>query len=1366
MADHNIEINVNLNGSERTKQELQNLKSTIDNLNNSTVTPKLATAQINQQIQAVKREIQSLTGQKTDILSSLGVKNKDVDKRIDEVRGKISDLNKEYDDAFKSNKNSSLSKMAAAQKQIRQYEDELNKLNQAKGLQTQIDAAKELQNEMRNTKIEIQNDASIQKATEDMERLNQEKEKLDTPATLNINADSVDEARSKVEKLASVLDTASSVLGGAAGVSSALGDFGGMFASAFEGMSNIFKFDAVGTASRYLTAMATRAVTGQISGILERYDIMNTFVPYMDLAGIDASTAQASLNRVDQSIRGIPIGLDEAAFRLRKYQMYMNDIDRATNFTIGIQKAITAGGASEQMKTTAYTQIDRLLATGKLGQSRQWLSLFNGLGVSLRFLREELALDPAADLKQIAGDLANGTIATDDFLRAIERLADNEGLDRALEIYKSTIEAWRSNISNAIKRGGQGILESVNETMEGVYGEGITGAMKFVRDQIDVVSKDAAEYIRDNPENTKTLGDAVTGLYERFMSLDGGRFADNIVTNLGGLADTIGRIFDSIPPGFIEDFSSFAMTWAGPMATVMKAAQSGLPMVLGIFDAMKDWDMGALMEKISTEMGNMAGFISTIMNTLPEGFMGDLMAFGLVWGKPLGAALGAVSGALKDISGVMAAGGSFSAANGIFGQLTSLAMMHPVLTGVATAIGAIAIGIKRVYDAEAERQQTGRDMFGLDEIDSTVSQYRALGDTIESEQALHEANLEVIKQENEEMLNGIDTVFSTYERYQATQRATRGRAGSGAYEDLKEAIEELALLNDGLDLSPLLTGGLTDEQVANMRTLAETYAEMTTAEANVAELEVAQQSAREMKATAQIQKGALESTRTRLQQELSQAERTYEQFRQIARERGTPYVNDWGEEDVRLNREDDQRLRDLDAGMSNLRDEITSLDTEIAYQEALFNQASWALDGYNDSLLIARRTLKQYADMDFSAMYGQTEILDESLQSLVDNYNELKVSAAEALDKTFSGFDKIDPVKPAAITEMTSGLTSQNDALLKYGEALETIRSSLSGLSDEELAELAPAIGKALDGGFENAEYAIGLANALTGSEEDLKAYVEAANALIDNKDAIASAIADIQLALNGGSEAEEATREHPELFPGLQEALDGFQGLEEVDLSDFISNIQSMSSDAGEAFGDVEQAASNASSQIDAVKTSVEQAASTASGQAGTMGSFAGSLDSVAGSAANAFSNVSALAGAISRLQNKTVTIRVNVLGSLGRASHGGMAGYFASGGNVLEGFPGMASGSDTIPAWLTPGEYVIRRSAVGMFGSRLMDRINKMDIGGAFDALMSRISNPMNLHGNTYNRDNHATVNNYFYGDNGQNYSQRKAYRYAGSL
>ena len=63
--------------------------------------------------------------------------------------------------------------------------------------------------------------------------------------------------------------------------------------------------------------------------------------------------------------------------------------------------------------------------------------------------------------------------------------------------------------------------------------------------------------------------------------------------------------------------------------------------------------------------------------------------------------------------------------------------------------------------------------------------------------------------------------------------------------------------------------------------------------------------------------------------------------------------------------------------------------------------------------------------------------------------------------------------------------------------------------------------------------------------------------------------------------------------------------------------------------------------------------------------------------------------------------------------ASRGGMGGGgrrgFASGGLV----PGSGSG-DTVPAMLSPGEFVIRKSSVGSYGAENLDGINKYGSGG----------------------------------------------------
>ena len=103
----------------------------------------------------------------------------------------------------------------------------------------------------------------------------------------------------------------------------------------------------------------------------------------------------------------------------------------------------------------------------------------------------------------------------------------------------------------------------------------------------------------------------------------------------------------------------------------------------------------------------------------------------------------------------------------------------------------------------------------------------------------------------------------------------------------------------------------------------------------------------------------------------------------------------------------------------------------------------------------------------------------------------------------------------------------------------------------------------------------------------------------------------------------------------------------------------------------------------------------------------------------------------------------------------------YSATGGFVPR-------GTDTIPAMLTPGEYIQRRAAVQKFGKTFMDRINNLDLTGALRSLSIAI--PFATGGLVKNdsrsyRDNHATVNQVF-NTSSANYGFRRANRYVRAL
>lgn len=93
---------------------------------------------------------------------------------------------------------------------------------------------------------------------------------------------------------------------------------------------------------------------------------------------------------------------------------------------------------------------------------------------------------------------------------------------------------------------------------------------------------------------------------------------------------------------------------------------------------------------------------------------------------------------------------------------------------------------------------------------------------------------------------------------------------------------------------------------------------------------------------------------------------------------------------------------------------------------------------------------------------------------------------------------------------------------------------------------------------------------------------------------------------------------------------------------------------------------------------------------------------------------------------------------------SRGGFVNYLAQGGSPLLGGIFQPRGTDTIPAMLTPGEYVLRKRAVDSLGTNFLDNLNRYGIGAL------RGNNTTTVVNNYYN--NNASVNQNI--DNKSNY------------
>lgn len=121
----------------------------------------------------------------------------------------------------------------------------------------------------------------------------------------------------------------------------------------------------------------------------------------------------------------------------------------------------------------------------------------------------------------------------------------------------------------------------------------------------------------------------------------------------------------------------------------------------------------------------------------------------------------------------------------------------------------------------------------------------------------------------------------------------------------------------------------------------------------------------------------------------------------------------------------------------------------------------------------------------------------------------------------------------------------------------------------------------------------------------------------------------------------------------------------------------------------------------------------------------------------------------AIDSLRGKTVDITINetTVKSTKKRQHGGIIPEYHSTGGVVGRRSFASLGTDTIPAMLTAGEYVLKRSVSSMLGKQFLDNLNQMNLTQALKALAGHTGNSVvnNTTNNiTQNVDNKASFIN----------------------
>lgn len=1185
--------------------------------------------------------------------------------------------------------------------------------------------------------------------------------------------------------IAGILDGLASGIGG-------LNKFSDSITSAFGKMSDIFSTNITDNLSKSFADMLAQNMVGSFQSAIQRYDILHTFEQYMQLAGVSSSGANAALSRVNQSILGLPIGLDEAAQRLRRYQMFLGDVDKATNLTIGIQNALFAGGASNQMRNQAFIMIDRLLSAGRLSTSRQWLSLIQGLGVSMRYLSEEMGVT-VTDVKEFAAGLTSGAISTEDFLGALMRLGEGSSeaakkLNNALEVYKTTLESWIMNIQFAFTRGTANLMDAVDKSLERVGGAGITGYLSRFRGAVNSFYASGVEVVGDDERISRFAG-AIERLLDALGRFDGQLIAGGIIDNLSRVIDMFAQGLRRLPVGETEAFIAFATTLAGPLAKLFTTISSGLPVMLGVFQRFKDFDFESLLDKLITQAGRLASAVAGLLSIIPDGIMGDLMAFALVWGRPLVSVLTGLSTALRAVGTALSTAAlSTSVSNafasgGLLAGVAKLAATHPYITAAVAAAAGIGALIKvtKSWDEEYLKRFHENALAGISSFDlkplaaNITSSANGIRDAREAfDGELGQLDTTVAKsRELVEKIRDIDQKLDGAEGAELDQLTAKRNV---YMQQLGEISDEFV---DALNAESLALDGNKDAHERNVDAVIEAWerrARLGYYEERIGQITREQISLEDQKnkldAESDRIRAELEDVRARRQarwDEVGQGwHNAYEGRTRapISFGRGPNTYAGWSEE-----------IKTFDIQIEALEGRLVS--TIPLYYK--LGRALKSLGVESDDIAQIMVDLGLATEDSASEMVDALESVNEELQKLHESYKQLRDGIAETIKATATGFAAFKAPKTQKAQDTINNLNARKafaDQLAEdLGLVIDAIMDNPDMFPDKTMA--AEFIEKLVGNPEENAGIINGIAENIRQGKPQwadnvAKAYVESMTSAMNatNKTDFALALA---AGLKNGISAinwedysltEEQAAEIirtvmgfrdgdvvdiPVRFrftPGeaegglddlldeegnlldtytahqrlktqrLEKEIDKAQGAVEKTVEQIIQGVdginKSLKNISDDGLKTIEAAANRAADQLSHVSDAVEGIGTAIDNRSGTMDNFASILDSIGDEANHASSEIYRLRDAILSLEDKEVNITVNkneVGGTVRGNPNGPVDAKFATGG---------PSGTDTISAWLTPGEYVMRKGAVDKLGQSFLSRLNSLDFKGAIDSMM----------------------------------------------
>ena len=241
-------------------------------------------------------------------------------------------------------------------------------------------------------------------------------------------------------------------------------------------------------------------VSEGLSSGFARYDTMKKYPKIMAAFGYSSKQAQKSIDALDQSVRGLPTGLDEIVDLAQRFTATTGDIEKGTQLAIAANNAFLASMSTDTQKYQGMMQLQDVLG-GKDMQPREWNSLVSSMTPAIVKMGEKLGYT-SKNMNEWIQKVRDGKVDNEEFIKTLIDIGTEGGiLEKMAAESKNTWQAFFANVRNASSRMTAGILKSLDAISQAVAGKDLNQLFsETIIPGIDKLTESAQKWIKANPD--------------------------------------------------------------------------------------------------------------------------------------------------------------------------------------------------------------------------------------------------------------------------------------------------------------------------------------------------------------------------------------------------------------------------------------------------------------------------------------------------------------------------------------------------------------------------------------------------------------------------------------------------------------------------------------------------------------------------------------------------------------------------------------------------------------------------------------------------------------------------------------------------